>query len=354
MVFIMTEADNKAKLLPDRQIAAFAAQLALILRSGLPLRDGIALMQESGEDADMPLSVLMQSVTAGGTLRQALGKAGGFPDYMLGMVEIGERSGKLEEVLDSLALFYDRESRLKERIRSAVLYPSLLLVMIAVVITVLVVKVMPVFAQVFGDLGTEMSATATAIMNAGQFIGRYAAVIIGVLAVIVLGLMLWSKTAPGAKALSRFSSKFFLTKKLSRKIASGRFASALSLLLSSGYDTDGALELMPAVLDNAYIIQKIKELRQKTTSGTSFSEAVRSCGLFTNLYTGMLSVGFKTGSGDSVMKRIATAYEEETESAIDNMVSMIEPILVAALSIVIGVILISVMLPLMGIMSSIG
>ena len=97
-VFRMADADNKAKLLPDRQIAAFAAQLALILRSGLPLRDGIALMQESGEDADMPLSVLMQSVTAGGSLRQALGKAGGFPDYMLGMVEIGERSGKLEEV----------------------------------------------------------------------------------------------------------------------------------------------------------------------------------------------------------------------------------------------------------------
>ncbi len=350
----MAENDKQRKLLPDSLIAAFCAQLTLILRSGLTIRDGIAMMKENGEETGLPLSGILETVSAGGSLRQALELAGGFPAYMLGMVEIGERSGKLEEVLDSLSLYYDRESRLKDRIRGAILYPSMLLVMIALVIAVLVIKVMPVFAKVFSDLGTEMSSTAVAIMNIGQFIGKYAAIMIGILALAVAGLLIWSKTKAGARALSHFSTGFILTKKLSKKIASGRFASALSLLISSGYDTDGALKLMPAILDNPYVARKVEDLRTKISEGTSFSEAVLASGLFSSLYAGMLSVGFKTGAAAEVMKRIASAYEEETETALDNIVSMIEPALVALLSIVIGIILISVMLPLLGIMSSIG
>ena len=343
-------------MLTEKALAIFCSQIGLILRSGINLYEGVASMAEDADDAQS--RQLLEQI--GGqlkdhvTLHLALKSTGIFPDYMVNMIDIGEKTGRLEDVMQSLALYYEREDRLKKRIKSAVLYPTVLVAMMAVVIVVLLSRVMPVFEKVFQDLGTSMSGVAVVLMNAGIAASKYSMIILGVLAVLVVALWLYSRTEAGGLAFSRFVARFPMTRRLSQKISSGRFASAFSLMLSSGYDTEEALAVIPSVVPNDYVRQKIAQISEKAASGVSMADAVGKAGIFTGLYSKMVSLGFKTGNNDEVMKKLSAIYEEESEDALSNIVSVLEPALVAVLAIVIGIILISVMLPMIGIMSAIG
>jgi len=171
-------------------------------------------------------------------------------------------------------------------------------------------------------------------------------------AVVMAALAVWSRAkGTGTSALL---GRLVLTRRLSAKIASGRFASVASMMLSSGYDTDRMLELIPTVLDDQNVIAKVRLCRGKISEGKNFAQAVTEVGIFTGVYSKMISVGYATGTLDSVMKKLALLYEEEIDRSLESFVSIIEPVLIAVLSVVIGAVLLSVMLPLMGIMSSIG
>lgn len=336
--------------------AIFCTQVALILKSGIPLYDGVPALCENVDDESTRavFQKIDETVKETGSLYQGLKAAGVFPSYMVNMVNIGEKSGKLEDVMESLAAYYEREDKLKSSIRGAILYPLILIVMMAVVIGVLIVKVLPIFNQVFQELGSEMSATSTMVMNIGMAVGKYALILLGVVIVVLLVLFLYSKTKRGGQKFDGFFGRFFLTKKLSQKIASGRFASITAMMLSSGYDVDQTLDMIPDIITNKTVIDKVAECKKLTRQGETFATAIVKVGLFSGVYARMISVGFSTGSMDTVMKKLADIYEEEIDDSVNSMVSIIEPTMVAVLSIIIGAILLSVMLPLMGIMSSIG
>lgn len=346
---------GKIKTLAAADISLFCAQVALILKSGIPLYDGISALCESGAD-DESRAVFRQideTVKATGSLYEALKDVKIFPGYMVNMIHIGEKSGKLEDVMESLSRYYDSEDKLKKSIKSAVLYPAILLVMMVVVIAVLVVKVLPIFDQVFRTLGTEASPSAT-IMNIGIIAGQVALILVLAVLVVVLAMFLYSRTKSGSVRFAGFSSRFFLTRKLSEKIAAGRFASATAMMLSSGYDMDQALELIPDIIDNPVVVQKVERCKELLGEGTSFADAVVRAGIFSGVYAKMIGIGFQTGALDTVMRKLAAIYEDEIDDTVSKMVSVIEPTIVAVLSVIIGIILLAVMLPLMGIMSSIG
>ena len=284
----------------------------------------------------------------------ALAGSGKFPKYMVDMCEIGETTGRLEEVMDALCTYYEREESIAKSIRNAVTYPLIMVVMMVMVIGVLIVKVLPIFNQVFIQLGSEMTGFSESIMNLGTIIGRYSFIIIGVAAVLIVIYLIMRNTAAGQKTMQRWNTSFFATKNLNAKIASGRFASAMSLMLASGLDTDQSLDMVAKLVDNEYIRAKINKCKQYIGEGTNFSESLVKAEIFSGVYARMVNVGFKTGSVDTVMKKLAERYEEEVDTSMSNIIAVLEPTLVAVLSIVVGMILLSVMLPLMSIMSSIG
>lgn len=334
------------------ETALFCSQVALILQSGIPLHDGISALVGEGESSSVFFQELNDVVQASGSLYEAVKAAGVFPEYMVNMIRIGESSGKLEEVMTSLAAYYEREDNLKTSVRSAVAYPTVLVVMMAVVVGILVAKVLPVFDKVFRELGSQMPAVSVTIMSVGSVIGKCVLVLLALLAVLLAAAAVWSRARGigGAALLGRF----FLTRRLSEKIASGRFASVASMMLSSGCDTDRMLELIPTVLDDENVIRKVEECRSRIGEGSNFAQAVTETGIFSGVYSRMIAVGCATGTLDSVMKKLASLYEEEIDRSLESFVSIIEPVLIAVLSVVIGAVLLSVMLPLMGIMSSIG
>ena len=342
--------------LSPRELSAFFAQLAMLVRSGIPAAEAISIMR--GDAGGGPGGELLAAIGARLEDRAALGTAlaetGVFPRYFVSMVEIGETSGRLDEVLDALCAYYEREESVSEGIRSAVAYPLVMIVMMALVVGVLVIKVLPVFSEVFVELGGGASSFAGQVMRLGAAAGRIAIALTAAVLLLLAAYLLMRAFPAGRAALSRWSAVFPLTRGLSARVASGRFASAMAMMLSSGLDSDQSLDLAVRLLDEGPTRRRAERCRELVADGASFADAVSQAGIFPGVYARMVSVGFSTGSADTVLRKLASRYEEEVDARVARMLSVLEPTLVAILAVVVGAILLSVMLPLMGVMSSIG
>ncbi|MEG2813818.1 MAG: type II secretion system F family protein, partial [Oscillospiraceae bacterium] len=306
------------------------------------------------ESAKKLIDKLANDVEKNGELYKAFDNAGVFPKYLVNMVKIGEKSGKLEYVMSSLSTYYERENSLKKRITSAILYPFILVIMMCGVIAVLITKVMPIFQDVFKSLGTDMSANAAIIMSIGISVGKVAFILITILAVVLIGIAIVSRTKRGASDLGTTLSKIVFTKKLSQRIASARFASIMSMMFESGYNTDDALDLSLTVISDITVKEKIEKCQWLIKKGKSFSYAMSEVNIFSGIYSRMVSIGTKTGNLDVVMQELANIYHEQADDSIQKAVSFIEPALVSMLCTIIGIILLTVMLPLLNIMAVIG
>ena len=346
---------EKRRPLSNTELAAFCDQIAMILRSGISTAEGVSLLKEDAptEEAGEIYAEIEHSLEETGSLYLALREAGVFPKYLTDMAEIGEVSGKLDEVMASLSRYYEREENIARGIKNAVTYPFIMIAMMLVIILVLIIKVMPIFNQVFIQLGSEMTGFSRGILNLGTVLVRYSVVFIVILALIAGLVIYFAKSKKGRASLRSLASRFPLTKKLCSSIASGRFASGMALTLSSGLDTDESLAMTARLVDNPFMEKKIQNCQQYISEGSSFSDALQKADIFTGIHSKMVSIGFKTGSADEIMQKVAEQYEDEVDSRIDRLIGVLEPSLVAVLSILVGMILLSVMLPLLGIMSSI-
>lgn len=342
--------------LSPSEISAFCTQLALIIKAGISVREGISIMVGDVQDPSGKevLQGILSLVEEGSSLAFALEQCGRFPKYVVDMVEIGESSGRLDEVMDSLSGYYERNEAINQSIRHAVSYPMAMIAMMGVVIAILVIKVLPIFDQVFRQLGSELSASAQGIMRFGAVLSRFSVVIVGAVLLLVLLALAARHTAKGRARLSRIYEALPFIGDLSAKIGVARFASAMSLMLSSGLDIDQALHMSEELVNNQTMKAKIAGMKELVAQGASFADGLVEMKVFSGVYASMLSVGFKTGAVDTVMKKIAQRYEEEINQRISTLISVLEPTLIAILSVIVGMILLSVMLPLMGIMSSIG
>lgn len=342
-------------MLNNTEVAAFCNQMAMILKSGISAVEGISIMQEDAASAGekQVLLAIDAALRQSGSFAPALESAGVFPAYMLNMVKIGEQSGKLDEVMASLTAYYEREEAINTSIKNAVTYPLIMIAMMLAVVLVLIIKVLPIFHQVFRQLGLEITGFSKGILAFGGFLSQYAIVFIVLLFLLLAVIFYFTLTESGRKARMAMGAKKRGARSLYTKIATGRFAGGMALALSSGLNPDESLKMAAKLTDNPAMQDKIDQCQALLQQGSDFAEALTQSGIFTGLYGKMITLGVKTGSLDEVMEKIAQQYEEEIDGKISSVISILEPTLVAGLSIVVGIILLSVMLPLMSILSSI-
>ncbi len=346
----------KSRALNSSEISSFCRQMGLLLKAGIAPADGIDILTEDCQDASAKkiYDSISQVLHSGEKFHVALSMSEVFPEYMIHMVTIGEESGTIDTVMESLADYYDREDNIEASIKSAVSYPLIMVFMMLVVVLVLITKVLPIFEQVFAQLGTSMSGFSQSLLNLGNLLNRYSVAMIVVLVIIALVFLYFSSTASGKKNFKSFLRKFGPTKKLMQDIDTEHFASGMVLTLSSGMDTYEGLALVKKLVSSNDMKEKIEESRKMLLDGDSFPEALDKSGIFTSFYSQMISVGFKSGSMDQAMKQVSERIESSTEKKIYSLISVLEPTLVIVLSLIVGMILLSVILPLMGIMSTIG
>jgi len=347
---------KEQKQLSNIEIASFCRQTAMIVHAGITLTEGMDILINDTLDPKGKeiLSKIAEECNKGNKLNEAITSTGVFPEYVAKLVALGEETGETDTVLNSLADYYDREEDISEGIRSAFTYPMIMIVMMILIIVILIAKVLPIFNQVFVQLGTEMTPLAERLMNIGSVISRYSAGFIIFFAILGIACFILNKVPSVNKKFRNLLNVFPLTREFNRNVAIGRFASGLSLAYSDGMDTYQSLEMVEELVENDYIKEKIAIIRDEILKGATMEQAIAEADMFTNLYNRMISVASMSGNVDTVMQQIADHYEEATQKQLNKILSIIEPTLVIILSVVVGAILLSVLLPLMGIMSSIG
>lgn len=340
--------------LSEAEVSAFCEQLGYMVRAGISLEEGLLLLQEEEKSfvGRRILAMLSESVARGETLGAAVAATGAFPAYMARMVAVGEAAGRLEEVLGSLRDYYERQAELAKNIRSALTYPLVMIAMMAAVILVIVVRVLPVFAEVFRRLGSDVSGFVQGLIDFGAAVNDSAAVLVGVLAALLIASFILRASPRGGAWGRALAQRLFPA--TSRAVYAGRFAAAMALMLGSGMNVEEALGMAAGVMDQGPLRERATALQRAMEQGGSFAEAVIATGLYPGLYGRMIAVGFRTGTLETVMRRIAAHYGQEADRRIQAAISALEPTLVAALCLIVGLVLLSVMLPLIGVMSAIG
>ncbi len=341
--------------LTNPELSVFFRETALLQKAGITPLQGISeLLEQSGSDP--VLTKIKDTLEEGATFHEALAATNVFPDYVTGMVRIGEESGSLDVVLSSLADHYDREESIRESVRSAVIYPCLMIAMMLVVVFVLITKVLPIFSLVFSQLGTGMSGISGALLHMGEVMNRYSIVLVVLLALLLIAFFYFYMTASGKKQVASFLEHFGPTKAIRAEIAAGRFADALSLVFKSGIPlNEETMDMIRALVGHKKTADAIREFyRLIEEEAKSIPEALKEAGIFSGLYTSLMSAGFQSGEQDTVMEEIAARYQTDTDKRIYSLIGVIEPTLVIGLSLIVGLILLSVILPLIGVMSNLG
>ena len=347
---------KKTAVFSNETLSRLFRALSLLLHAGISLTDAIYLMKEdeSGNEAEALLA-MGQAMDGGATLSRAMEETGLFPHHAVSMVEVGESTGHLESALTSLADYYDEEDAMVREVRSALLYPCILFVMILAVIGVLVVKVLPVFDSVYASLGGSLTGIAAGLLSLGNALRSIMPAILTVLAAAALfSIVCALSPAFRSKIFSAYRRKYG-HKGVGGKMALARFALSLSMALESGMYAEDALSLAASLLkDIPVLAHRAENAAEAVKNNADLAETLKETALLSPKDCRMLSIGMKSGRVSEVMADIARRAAENAREAARTAVSRIEPAMVLSAGVIVGVILLSVMLPLMNIMSAIG
>lgn len=347
---------KKQRKFTTEELGGFCKQVAMVLKSGISLDEGVYMLLEEVEDKRTKevLEKMDEMLKDNETLHNAMKETGAFPQYLLSMVHIGEKSGKLEEVLEAMVVYYERESSMKESIHNVIAYPMIMFAMIAVILLVLVLKILPMFQNVFRNLNVDVASSSSRVMRVGMVTGEVVAIVALIILVVVAGLLLWYHTDSGEKVLKKWSGSFFATKKTARLMAIGKFVSSMSVMISSGMDPEESLDMAREVVEGTKVQKKVEKCYEGVKERKSLAESLRESKLVTGMQGRMLGVAEKSGLTEEVLNDISRQYDEQITGQLSSMCTKLETTLVLSLSLIVGAILISIMLPLVSIITAIG
>ena len=344
---------SKKHYLSNEDISVLCSELATVVSSGITITDGILVMLQDDEDKKKAvlLKQILSCIEQGSTVTDAFRKAELFPSYFLKMVEVGETTGRLDVVFSSLSVYYSNLDEISGSVRSAVTYPAVLLVVVLAVIILLSVYVLPIFSDVFSSLGLVLPDGARWLVEAGGTISSIAVIVIGTAALLIIaGVILYKAVRPVRSLIQHIASHT----KTAKTLYAARFSAALSMTLSSGMDINESLDMCETLLENDYMREKLAECRKNMEDGAPFVQALAETGIFTAVNMRMISIAFNTGTLDKAMASISENAQKKVSAVIQTAVSRFEPTMVVIMAAAVGFILISVMIPLMSIMTVIG
>lgn len=343
------------KLNPD-ETSYFCEQLALMLNAGMQLNDGLEILCDDIDDRRIKsvCDSLLDDLNNNETLAQAMVSSGVFPDYAIKMVKIGEMTGRLEGVLGGLAEFYEERAELNRTIRSAVLHPLMLLLMMTAVIVVLIVSVIPLFGEIFSQFDSSVNETVKNTVDLAYGVGVVLLIVLLAVILISIAVALLSRIPSVKRALSNFVAVFPPTKRISNRFSLSKIAGAVSMMVSAGIAPDELLEHAAKLVDDRRLAKKLLDCREKVLAGEYFADVISTAGIFPAMYARSLKISYNSGSFEKAWKKLSDRCGEAAMDAASGIVAFIEPAIVIILTTVIGAILMTVMIPLMNIMSVLG
>lgn len=342
---------------PQKRLAIFTRQFSVMLDAGLPLVQCLEILGEQEENPLFAQAIekVRTDVESGSSLADAMRKhPKAFDNLYVNMIAAGEAGGILDVILQRLATYIEKAVKLKNQVRSAMIYPVAVITIAVFVVWIILWKVIPTFEQLLAGVGGEMPFITQVVVTASNFLGRYSLWIFLFLIGGAIFINRYHKTHRGRRVIDGALLKIPIIGELLRKIAVARFCQTLSTLTASGVPILDGLEITAKTSGNAVIEDAVMAVRKSVEEGKTVSEPLAETGVFPPMVVQMINVGEQTGALDQMLVKIAEFYEEEVDTAVANMTKLIEPILITVLGAIIGTIVAAMYLPLYSVLSEIG
>ena len=344
---------GRSKKVKAKDLAIFTRQFSVMIDAGLPLVQCLEILaqQQENKNFQMVLTQTRQDVEEGSTLAAAMARhPKTFDSLFVNMIEAGEAGGILDLILQRLSSYIEKIVKLRRDVVSAMIYPAAVIVIAIAVIAVIMVFVIPSFQNIFTGLlgpGEQLPLPTRVVVGISEFLaGIGGLLILGVIVAVVLALRFYYKTPGGHRNIDALLLKVPIVGGILRKIAVARFSRTLSTLLSSGVPILQSLEITARTAGNMILEEAINKVRAGVERGESVVEPLKATEVFPNMVSQMIAIGEQTGALDAMLGKIADFYEQEVDSAIASLLTLIEPVMIGFLGVTIGSIVIAMYLPL--------
>jgi type IV pilus assembly protein PilC len=334
----------------SKELAIFTRQFSVMIDAGLPLVQCLEILasQQENKTFQKVLISTRGQVEGGATLSAAMRSSPKVFDALyVNMVEAGETGGILDTILQRLSSYIEKNVKLQRAVKSALVYPVGVLTVAGGVITLLLWKVVPIFATLFAGLGVDLPLPTKIVIAMSNLVGSiFGLLLLVALAGAIFGLKIWYGTPQGRFVLDTIVLKLPVLGILMRKIAVARFTRTLGTLISSGVPILEGLDITAKTAGNAVVERALQQVRRSLEEGKSLTEPLRDSEVFPGMVTQMIAVGEQTGAMDAMLQKIADFYEEEVDAAVKDLLTALEPVMIVFLGVVVGGVVISMYLPL--------
>jgi type IV pilus assembly protein PilC len=344
----------RSKKVGAKSLAIFTRQFSVMIDAGLPLVQCLEILGNQEEDKNFARIILQTraDVEGGAALADAMRKhPGAFDALYTNMVAAGEAGGILDTILKRLAIYIEKNVKLISQVRSAMTYPIAVIAIAAIVVALILWKVIPTFASLFAGLGAQLPLPTLIVIWLSDFLVKFMPVIIGVLVASAWAIRQYYATPNGRRVIDRMLLRAPVLGLILRKIAVARFCRTLSTLISSGVPILDGLDITARTAGNAIVEDGILSTRRSIERGETISAPLKATGVFPAMVSQMIGVGEATGALDTMLSKIADFYEEEVDTAVAGLLTLLEPLMIAFLGAVVGGIVIAMYLPIFGLIS---
>jgi type IV pilus assembly protein PilC len=347
---------GKKKVKTD-DLVIFSRQLATMVDAGIPLVGALDILGEQVENKSFGeiIMKLRNDVETGSSLSDAIAKHKKvFSALFVNMVRAGESSGMLDEILDRLALYLEKTNSLQKKISSALIYPAVVSGMAVSITLLLLLKVIPIFKNIFSGFGAEMPKPTAVLIAISDGLLKYFPIVTGAMVIIALLVLKYVKSEKGRLRYDGLLLKLPIFGVLFTKVAISKFARTLSTLIKSGVPILNSLEIVGKTAGNSAVESAVETVRNNVREGESIAEPLARSKIFPSMVVRMVSVGEQSGELEKMLSKIADFYDEQVDTSVSGLTSLIEPLIIAFLGIVIGTIVICMFLPIFKLTSVMG
>ena len=337
-----------ATAVSNKELCTFTKQLSVMISAGVPILQSMEILYRSERNPTLKMSIkkIATDVGEGKTIAEAMSSQKGFDKLYCNLVRAGEAGGILDQILKKLAVHMDKQEKTKAQIKSAMMYPTVVVAVGIVVIWAMMVFVVPQFTGMLKESNQEIPWITQFVIDVSDFMGTYTPIMVPAAIVLVAMLVSYIKTPAGKIVWDNFSMRMPVFGGIIIKGNLSSFANTLATLLSAGVSLIDALDICIETIDSSVIAQDLKEVKKKVTEGKTLTEPLSKIPYFPELVTQMIRVGEQTGQIDDMLARVAEVFEEEVDSLVTGMTKMIEPIIIVVLGGIIATILVAMYLPM--------
>jgi type IV pilus assembly protein PilC len=346
---------GSSKRVKPKSLQVFSRQFATMIEAGISIVGALVVLEEQTEDAALleVITRVREDVESGMLLSEAMAMHPRVFDRLyIAMVETGEAAGILDTVLDRVAFQIEKETKIKRRVKGAMLYPTIVLTFASIVLAGMLMFLVPIFTKIFSQLNGDLPTLTLYVVHASDLLRHDWFIIFPAVGASIYGFRRWKASAAGRRVWDAF--KLRLPMKIGdtvRKVTLARFSRTLSTLVSAGVDIIKALEITAATAGNWVIEQSLLEVRERVHDGVPISRPLADDPAFPAMVAHMVKVGEETGELDKMLGKVADFYEDEVDTAIQTLTSIIEPLMMICVGMVVGVIIISMYLPMFKMLS---